>query len=427
MPAMNNLSMRSIAVIASSHRTRSSIPSSPAASAVRSTPVWNARPAPVITTTRTSRCAARASTTSPSSAANRALPALSTSGRLKVMRASAPSTSRRTVCAWVMGNRCTMKALVTSLTGLLCLLTFSSTFASGAFPAVLPEIARAGALADWQLGIVAGAFGFARMLADVPLGLFLTHHLRRALWLGPLVMASGVLFLTSAGGFWILVLGRLLMGIGQALGIMASITAILRFQTSRSLASSLNANEFAAMIGMLGGTVAIAYSTMEQFLIPLRASREFGLERAGVARLLMIAQLFDLAALIPAGLLADRQGAARVLVVNLLLMAAANALVGFGGLSVVVVGCALFGLAMTGWMLPLSVLRQETAPERIAWRTGLYRACVDAGMFLRPFLADVLGTRFVGLLPIAWTAALALTALLLLARARSSGTMAMHG
>jgi len=39
----------------------------------------------------------------------------------------------------------------------------------------------------------------------------------------------------------------------------------------------------------------------------------------------------------------------------------------------------------------------------------------------------LLGTRFAGLLPIAWTAALALTALLLLARARSSGTMAMHG
>ena len=116
-----------------------------------------------------------------------------------------------------------------------------------------------------------------------------------------------------------------------------------------------------------------------------------------------------------------------MLVVNLLLMAAANALVGFGGLPVVVVGCALFGLAMTGWMLPLSVLRQETAPERIAWRTGLYRVCVDAGMFLGPFLAGVLGTRFVGLLPIAWTAALALTALLLLARARSSGTMAIHG
>jgi len=141
----------------------------------------------------------------------------------------------------------------------------------------------------------------------------------------------------------------------------------------------------------------------------------------------MVTQLFDIAALIPAGLLADRHGTPRVLVVTLLLMATGNALVGFGGLPVVVLGCALFGLAMTGWMLPLSVLRQETAPERIAWRTGLYRVCVDAGMFLGPFLAGLLGTRFFAVLPIAWTAALALTALLLLARARSSGTMTMHG
>src|SRR5881397_1863699 len=404
-----------------------------------------------------------------------------------------------------------MKALVTSLTGLLCLLTFSSTFASGAFPAVLPEIARAGALADWQLGLVAGAFGFARMIADVPLGLFLTHHLRRALWLGPLVLAIGALCLTSGGGFAILVLGRLLMGLGQALSMMAGLTAILRFQSGRSLASALNAYELSAMIGMLGGVIAIAalpsslpwntallltctpqllgivvipklvaalpaqegasahslfarqaagsatanptshhpnrvehlslvplaftagglialaYSTMEQFLVPLRASREFGLERTGVARLLMVQQLFDIAALLPIGILADRRGAARVLPLILLVMAAANALVGFGSLPVVVVGCALFGLSMAGWMLPLGVLRQETASEHIAWRTGLYRVCVDAGIFLGPFLSGVLGMRHAGFLPAFWTAALAFTGVLLLARARSSGTMAVHG
>src|SRR5207247_4024319 len=89
-----------------------------------------------------------------------------------------------------------------------------------------------------------------------------------------------------------------------------------------------------------GASVAIAYSTMEQFLIPLRASREFGLERSGVAWLLMVAQLFDIAALLPVGFLADRRGAARVLPLILLVMAAANALVGFGSLPVVVVGCA---------------------------------------------------------------------------------------
>src|SRR5437867_2306457 len=452
-----------------------------------------------MTTTRTSSRALIAATARPRSAANCALPAFSTSGRSNVMRATPPCTSRRIVVAEVMGQWFTIKGRVTSLTALLCVMTFSNIFSGGAFPAVLPDMARGAALADWQLGLVAGAFGFARMIADVPLGLFLTHHLRRALWLGPLVLAIGSLCLTSGGGFPILVLGRLLMGLGQALSMMAGLTAILRFQSGKSLASALNAYELSAMIGMLGGVVmigalpsrlswntallltcapqligvlvipkllsalpahdgpqplfapaphheaarggsslvplvfaagglvALAYSTMEQFLIPLRASREFGLERPGVARLLMVQQLFDIAALLPVGFLADRRGAARVLPLILLVMAVANALVGFGSLPVVVVGCALFGLSMAGWMLPLGVLRQESSSEHIAWRTGLFRVCVDAGIFLGPFLSGVLGMRHAGFLPAFWTAALAITGLLLLARARRSSTMAVHG
>lgn len=398
------------------------------------------------------------------------------------------------------------KTLVTSLTALLCLTTFTNIVSSGAFPAVLPDIARSAALADWQLGIVAGAFGFARMVADIPLGLFLTRNLRRALWIGPLVLVTGALCVTAGGGFATIVLGRLLMGVGQALSMVAGLTAILKFQAGGNLASALAAYELSAMIGMLGGAaligtlpahltwntafliacapqliavgvapkllsalpvpsaaapvyartepsaaavnprayparhpslvplvfaagglVALTYSTMEQFVVPLRGSREFGLERAGVARLFMVQQIFDIAALIPTGRLADRQGAARVLPGILLLMATANALIGFGALPVVVAGCALFGLSMSGWMLPLTLLRRDTEPERIAWRTGLYRVCVDGGIFLGPFLSGILGMRLAGLLPALATAALAVTALLLLARARSSGTMAVHG
>src|SRR5256712_13567278 len=417
--AMTSLSMRSSAVMASSHRTRSARLSSPAASALRSTPVWNARPAPVMTTTRTSSRAPSAATTSASSAAKRALPALSTSGRSNVMRATSPRTSRRIVLASVMGQWFTIKGLVTSLTALLCLTTFSNIFSGGAFPAVLPDMARSAALADWQLGIVAGAFGFSRMVADLPLGLLLTHNLRRAFWLGPLVLAIGALCLTSGGGFPVLVLGRLLMGLGQALSMMGGLTAILRFQSGTSLASALNAYELSAMIGMLGGVIAIAalpsslpwhtallltctpqligivvipklvaalparegtsaqalfarhaagsatanptshhpnrvehrslvplafaagglialaYSTMEQFLVPLRASREFGLDRTDVARLLMVQQLFDIAALLPIGILADRRGAARALPPVLPAMAAASAPAGVGALPAV--------------------------------------------------------------------------------------------
>ena len=56
----------------------------------------------------------------------------------------------------------------------------ANTFAVGAFPTILPELGAASRLADWQLGTVASAFGFARMVTDVPAGLFITHHLRRA-------------------------------------------------------------------------------------------------------------------------------------------------------------------------------------------------------------------------------------------------------
>jgi hypothetical protein len=48
-------------------------------------------------------------------------------------------------------------------TALLCLLMVGNTFLVGAFGPILPEIARTRGLADWQLGVVAGAFGFARM------------------------------------------------------------------------------------------------------------------------------------------------------------------------------------------------------------------------------------------------------------------------
>ncbi len=46
---------------------------------------------------------------------------------------------------------------------------------------------------------------------------------------------------------------------------------------------------------------------------------------------------------------------------------------------------------MAGWMLPLAVLRRETPPERVAWRTAVYRVGVDGGLFLGPFLAGLLG------------------------------------
>src|SRR5256712_9891682 len=250
IPAMKSLSIRSIAVIASSHAMKSAMPSSPWASAVRSTPVENARPAPVSATTRIAGRSASVATAALRSRAKRASPALSTSGRSSVRRASAPAISSRIVASEVIGQWFTIRGLVTPLLALLCLGIFATTFSTGAFPAILPELARGGALADWQVGLVAGAFGFARMAADIPIGLFLTHHLRRAVVVGPCVLAAGVLVLTSGGTVPPLLLGPRLTGGGHAPRVGGGLTAILPSRTRRELPPARHAHAFSALIGL---------------------------------------------------------------------------------------------------------------------------------------------------------------------------------
>ena len=367
------------------------------------------------------------------------------------------------------------------------------TFTVGTFPALLPEIAVALRLADWQLGLLAGAFGLARMASDLPGGLLMTHHVRRALIVAPLFLFSGAALVIGGGELVWLALGRVLMGVGHMLGMLGGLTVILRLKAQGGMASALNAFEFSAMLGVLGGvtlvgvlprtlpwnvafllgsapmllgvsllprvlarlpptdssqpwlarataapssaesggdddlgraalafaaggTIAVTYATVESFLVPIRGSREFGLERSGVARLLMLAQSADLLALLPVGVLADRRGTARVLAGVLVAFAAAIALIGLGGFPHLIAGCVVFGLGMAGWMLPLGLLRGATPASRVAWRAALYRVCVDGGMFLGPFLSGLIGARFPWLLPSTLAIALSVLAVALLTR-----------
>jgi hypothetical protein len=55
-------------------------------------------------------------------------------------------------------------------------------------------------------------------------------------------------------------------------------------------AGALQPAPFLALLAvMAGAAIAVSYSTVEQFAVPLRGSRELGLDRAGIARLLMLA------------------------------------------------------------------------------------------------------------------------------------------
>jgi MFS family permease len=141
----------------------------------------------------------------------------------------------------------------------------------------------------------------------------------------------------------------------------------------------------------VGVVLALAWSSVSQFLLPLRATREFGLDRAGVSGLLMLAQSVDLVALLPVGRLADRLGRTPVLGFVIVALGLGTAAVGLGSLPWFVAGCAGFGLGLAGWMLPVGVIREHTRAEHLAWRMGLYRVGVDAAMFFGPFASGLLG------------------------------------
>ncbi len=350
---------------------------------------------------------------------------------------------------------------------LLCLIIFVNTLSIGAFPVLLPEIGRSKGFEYFALGTIAGAFGLSRVFADIPAGLYITHHLRQALVIGVVCAAGGVICLGFNGPYALLVLGRALGGVGHAFAMIGGMTVIIRYVPARSRALSLNAFEMCAMMGVLcgmlaagflpgrlpwnvtllaasapqalalfllprvlksipvdnaagerplfsrggaaqgnGGTpstisrttaiafivgcaIAVAWSSVGQFILPIRASTTFDLARENVALLLSIPQLFDVLFLLPVGLLADRTSHARVLALALVFMAAGVAAIAVGSIPVVIVGCALFGMGLAGWMLPVSLINQDGSHPSAAWRTALYRTGVDGGVFLGPVLSGL--------------------------------------
>jgi MFS family permease len=356
-----------------------------------------------------------------------------------------------------------------SSTALLCFISLCSCFSMGAFSPLLPEIGRAGALADWQLGVVAGALGFARMATAIPAGWLAGRYLGTTLCASPALMLAGTVLLATSPSFPVLVLGRLILGFAYTLGTVSGLIALLLDDRGPGASVRLNVFEFSAMIGVLGGlglvgllpdhwgwslslliassplllilavvpsirrrfpdasmaatpasrtpdagradrmsltlwtmfavgiVLALAWSAVSQFLLPLRGTREFGLDRGGVSGLLMLAQFVDLVALLPVGRLADRLGRTPVLGFVIGVLGLGTAAVGLGSFPWFVAGCACFGFGLAGWMLPVGVIREHTRAEYLAWRMGLYRVGVDAAMFLGPFASGLLGEENAGM------------------------------
>lgn len=359
--------------------------------------------------------------------------------------------------------------MLTQPVALVAAIIFSNTFALGAFPVLLPDIATQSGYDDAALGLIAGAFGFARLLADIPAGLLLSRYLRPALVFGAISLTLGNLCLVSGGPLSVLVLGRGLYGAGHATMLLGCLLIISRHAEPSRHAFSLNAFEFSGMLGMLLGMVlvallpsgwawdsalllaslpqllglallpsllrtvaahphlgvsaptgpqprgspaiwwrelalsritilawasgcvlAIAWAAVGQFILPLRAARDFELSRIGIAMLLALPQVIDLCVLLPLGRLADRVSRARLLGGILLILTVGILAMAFGNFGWAVFGCALFGLGLAAWMLPVSLLGRPASARAAAWRVSLHRTWVDVGVFFGPLAAGLL-------------------------------------
>ncbi len=370
-------------------------------------------------------------------------------------------------------------SLVTRPVALVAAVIFCNTFALGAFPVLLPDMGTQSGYDDAALGVLAGAFGLARLLTDIPAGLLLGRYLRRAMVIGSLALTAGNICLVSGGPLAVLILGRGLYGAGHAMVLLGGLLIISRHAATARHTFSLNVFEFSGMLGMLlgmllvalfpsqwpwhislliastpqfaglalipallrvigsdvpsgsslepptqenetasrqesalvrwvreleirritllawasGCAMAIAWASVGQFILPLRAAREFELSRLGIAFMLALPQLVDLCVLLPLGKLADRSSRPRLLGLILLVLTIGVAAMAFGNFGWAVFGCALFGLGLAAWMLPVSLMGRPASARAAAWRVSLHRTCVDVGVFFGPIAAGMLADR----------------------------------
>ena len=99
-------------------------------------------------------------------------------------------------------------------TALLCLVVFASTVCVGAFGPLLPEIARAQGLPDWQLGRPRRLASASRAWPRIcPRARSPRAGSRPRSTLAPVTLLAGMLLLCHRGPVPVLVLGRILTGL----------------------------------------------------------------------------------------------------------------------------------------------------------------------------------------------------------------------
>lgn len=141
---------------------------------------------------------------------------------------------------------------------------FLSTLARAVTATLAPELIGEFHLTAGNLGLLAGSYFIGFSLMQLPLGWLLDRFGPPRVALGFLLVAVlGCAMFALARDFWGLLLGRTLLGLGLAAGLMAPLTAYRRWYAP---AVQLRANSWMLMVGSLG----MLMSTLPvQWVVPL--------------------------------------------------------------------------------------------------------------------------------------------------------------
>jgi MFS family permease len=138
---------------------------------------------------------------------------------------------------------------------------------------VLPIYADNFGVSTAVVGLTFTAFGLARLLLNVPAGLWADRAGRRVLLIGgPLITAIGMIGSGLAPTIWVLLLWRLVAGAGSALYMTGAQIYLIDIAGDAQRARYIATNQGALLVGVsvgpaVGGLLADAYGLRAPFLV----------------------------------------------------------------------------------------------------------------------------------------------------------------
>lgn len=145
---------------------------------------------------------------------------------------------------------------------MLCVATAIIMLGQGVTSPILPLYARSFGVSTASVGLTIAAFGLARMILNIPVGLLSDRFGRRLILIGgPLIVAIGSILSATAGDLYQLLLWRFLAGAGSAMYMTGAAAYLTDIADPGSRARMMGLNQGSLLTGTslgpaVGGLIA---------------------------------------------------------------------------------------------------------------------------------------------------------------------------